>query len=96
MARVAIKVRKLTNLPGFLKGVSVTKKDIDDYIDKLSCWASMLHHANGASESELLKMMHVELATKCRMPVLYRLRSRFNTERRRREVKELEAYAEKI
>jgi len=87
--KAGIKIRKLTGLPEFMKGVKVLDTEMPQFIEELSNWPSMLYHSNAADEAKILKMIFVELATKYRWRIIERLKSRFNTLRKDREKLEL-------
>ena len=79
-------------MDGFLDRVEITKGDRIKYLQILSNWvtlATKIQTNEYADESVLLKLIKLEMQTKKRVQIIYRLKSKFNTLRNKREMNEI-------
>ena len=84
------------DLPYFLvDGLStpITDKEVKQIWIKLANWSTVIYHMSLASESDLIKMLIVELDTRNRWRILDRLKTRHNSMRKAREHALLKVYS---
>jgi hypothetical protein len=85
------------DLPYFLVDslqTAITDKEMKQIWIKLANWSTVIYHMSLASESDLIKMLVVELETRNRWRILDRLKTRHNSLRKAKEHEILKAYSD--
>ena len=77
------------NKPGFLKGVKLTRLDIEKFDDEMSNWAKFHPYMKTYDEDTLLKALQYEVLYFGRSDLLGRLKRRYDTVRSERELTQL-------
>jgi hypothetical protein len=85
-----------TDLPYFLTedAPAITDKEMKQIWIKLANWSTVIYHMSLATESDMIKMLVVELETRNRWRILDRLKTRYNSMRKTREHEILKAYSD--
>lgn len=79
-------------MDSFLNKVEITKGDRIKYLPVLSNWLSLapkLQTKEFSDEELLLKLIKLEIQTKKRVQIIYRLKTKYNTLRNKREMNEI-------
>lgn len=77
---------------GILERVKITKGDRIKYLPILSNWITLsekIQQEDFENEEILLKLIALEVLTKKRVQIIYRLKSRYNRIRNQREMNEI-------
>lgn len=81
------------DIPQFLKGIKVTKKDENRLWPLMSNWVVLAQNITLIDDEEdLKKMILIEINRKYRLDIIQRLKSRLNTVRKKRENLELTSF----